>query len=63
MSDVEKVESQIVELMKDGPFYFYDILDRMRDVDYRTILLAWGSLREKGRLDRVVETGEYVIKS
>ncbi|MFQ6110994.1 MAG: hypothetical protein ACE5LX_03065 [Nitrospinota bacterium] len=63
MDDVQKVESQIVELMKGGPFYFFDVLDKLRDADYRTILLAWAALREKGRLDRIVETGEYVIKN
>lgn len=45
------------------PRHFYDVLAQFRTTPHRTVVEAWGLLRQGGRLDREVSTGKYVVKT
>ncbi|MGI9861483.1 hypothetical protein SDD30_08880 [Moorella naiadis] len=55
------VLESILELAKQGPFYFVDILNNLPEADYRDILIAWGEIRERGKLHRDKE-GRYILE-
>jgi len=59
-AEIERTVSKIVDMMKRKPIYFYDILNELRDVEYRSILLAFGRLREEKMLSRD-EDGRYLL--
>lgn len=58
-SEAEVVE-RILKLLGQGPKNFYAILQSLADVEYRTILIAWGSVREKNLLRRD-DHGNYLL--
>ena len=58
-SEAEVVE-RILKLLGQGPKNFYAILQSLADVEYRTILIAWGSVREKNLLRRD-DHGHYLL--
>jgi hypothetical protein len=61
-STSEEVAERIAGLLRERPRNFYAILQSLGDVEYRTILAAWGTLREQEALVRDHE-GNYVLKS
>ncbi len=58
-SETEAVE-RIVKALEEGPKNFYAILKSLADVEYRTILVAWGTVREKNLLRRD-DHGNYLL--
>lgn len=56
----EILAHKILELLREGPLHFEDILFKFKQEPYRVVLQAWGHLREAGSLGREVETGRYV---
>ncbi len=56
----EILAHRILELLREGPLHFEDILFKFKQEPYRVVLQAWGHLREAGSLGREVETGRYV---
>ncbi len=61
MPTAEDVAARIARLLEDKPRTFYEVLRQLGDVEYRTILQAWGALRERKRLGRDAE-GYYLLK-
>ncbi len=61
-STSEEVTERIAGLLREGPRNFYAILQSLSDVEYRTILAAWGTLREQESLARDHE-GNYVLRA
>jgi len=59
-STSEEAAERITELLRERPLNFYAILQSLGDVEYRTILAAWGTLREQEALARDHE-GNYVL--
>ena len=59
-SSEAQVAQRVLDLLKTGPTDFYAILKSLADVEYRTILIAWGSLRERDLLARD-EHGNYLL--
>jgi len=57
----EQVTARIVALLGEKPRTFYEILRELGDAEYRTILEAWGSLREGKRLGRDAD-GNYLLQ-
>jgi hypothetical protein len=62
ISDVAPVTERIVSLLGERPRTFYELLRALDDVEYRTILQAWGALRERRRLGRD-DHGLYLIRA
>ncbi len=58
-SEADAVE-RIVKQLEEGPKTFYAILKSLADVEYRTILIAWGTVREKNLLRRD-DHGNYLL--
>jgi hypothetical protein len=50
--EVGAVAARLEALLRERPRTFYELLRALPDVEYRTILQAWGSLREARRLGR-----------
>ena len=61
MKAISDVAQRIVQLLRPGPLSFYAILKALEDVEYRTILQAWGTLREQDVLARNAE-GHYMLR-
>ena len=61
MSDVRAVAARMVDLLRERPRTFYELLRELGDAEYRVILQAWGSLREARRLGRD-EHGLYLLR-
>ncbi len=59
-SSEAQVVERILRLLGQGPKNFYAILQSLADVEYRTILIAWGSVREKNLLRRD-DHGNYLL--
>lgn len=59
--EVEALADRITTLLTERPRSFYDLLREMEDAEYRTILQAWGRLRESRRLGRD-EEGRYLLR-
>jgi hypothetical protein len=47
----------MVALLREKPVQFMDLVRAFPDVPYRTILLAWGEVREAHRLTREEDGG------
>jgi 3-polyprenyl-4-hydroxybenzoate decarboxylase len=45
------------------PKHFYDVLKRFGEVPHRTVVQAWGLLRQADRLARETKTGKYLLKT
>lgn len=58
----EAVAARMTDLLRARPRTFYELLRELDDVEYRTILRAWGSLRERKTLGRD-DHGRYVIRA
>ena len=58
-TDVDKVEGKIIALAQKRPVFYADILKELHDEDYRTIMLAFGRIRQK-RLFGRDEKGRYI---
>ncbi len=59
-TDVNQIENQIVELARQKPIFYADILKELKDADYRSIMRAFGQIRQKhlfGRDDK----GRYIL--
>lgn len=52
----------MARLLAERPRTFYELLRVLPDVEYRSILVAWGALRERGALGRDGH-GRYVIRA
>ena len=52
ITDAAAVAERMARLLAERPRTFYELLRELPDVDYRTILIAWGSLRERRALGR-----------
>jgi hypothetical protein len=59
--DVTRIEERILGLATKGPIFYYDILRELRGEDYRTIMLAFGQIREKGLFERD-EAGHFILR-
>ncbi len=55
------VAERMVALLKERPRTFYELLRELGDVEYRTVLQAWGALREQRALGRDAE-GRYLMR-
>jgi len=53
---------RMAALLTERPRTFYALLRELDDVEYRTILRAWGALRERRALGRD-EQGRYLIRA
>ena len=56
------VADRMVALLTARPRTFYELLRELEDVEYRTILQAWGALRERRALGRD-DHGRYLIRA
>jgi hypothetical protein len=61
-STSEEAAERIAALLRERPLNFYAILQSLGDVEYRTILAAWGTLHEQDALARDRE-GNYVLRA
>ena len=55
------VADRMAALLAARPLTFYELLRELPDVEYRTILQAWGTLRERRALARDAH-GRYVLR-
>ena len=53
---------RMAALLRERPRTFYELLRELPDVEYRTILQAWGALRERRALGRD-DHGRYLIRA
>lgn len=51
-STEKEVADRILKHVAQGPTNFYSILKSLADVEYRTVLIAWGMVQEKNVLRR-----------
>jgi len=58
-TDVDRIEGKIIALAQQKPIFYADILKELHDEDYRSIMLAFGQIRQK-RLFGRDEKGRYV---
>ena len=58
---IDALGDRIAALLAARPLTFYELLRKMPDVEYRTILQAWGALRERRVLARDVH-GRYLLR-
>jgi hypothetical protein len=58
----EALAARMTELLRARPRTFYELLRELGEVEYRTILQAWGSLRERKLLGRDHD-GRYLIRT
>lgn len=61
-SSEKEVAERILKHLGQGPCNFYSILQTLGDVEYRTVLLAWGIVQEKNVLRRD-DHGNYILPS
>lgn len=59
-ADIARLDSAIVTALLERPLLFMDLVRAHRDVPYRTLLLAWGAVRDRERLARDDE-GRYFL--
>jgi len=52
ITDAATVAERMARLLAERPRTFYELLRELPDVQYRTILIAWGALRERRALAR-----------
>ena len=57
----EALADRMAALLAARPLTFYELLRELPDVEYRTILQAWGTLRERRALARDAH-GRYVLR-
>jgi hypothetical protein len=59
-ADIVRLDGAIVAALLERPLLFMDLVRAHRDVPYRTLLLAWGAVRDRERLARDDE-GRYFL--
>ncbi len=59
-AEVARLADAIVAALRERPLFFMDVVRAHRDLPYRTLLLAWGVVRDRERLARDDE-GRYVL--
>ena len=59
-ADVAQVADAMVAALRTRPLFFMDLVRAHRDVPYRTLLLAWGAVRDREKLARDDE-GRYFL--
>lgn len=59
-ADIARLDGAIVAALLERPLLFMDLVRAHRDVPYRTLLLAWGAVRDRERLARDDE-GRYFL--
>ena len=57
----EAIADRMAALLAARPRTFYELLRELPDVEYRTILRAWGALRERRALARDAH-GRYLLR-
>ena len=57
----EAIADRMAALLAARPRTFYELLRELPDVEYRTILQAWGTLRERRALGRDAH-GRYLLR-
>jgi hypothetical protein len=57
---VARVATTMTAMLREKPVMFMDVVRAFPAVPYRTILLAWGEVRERHRLSRDDE-GHYLL--
>jgi hypothetical protein len=57
---VESVAREIIVTLRARPVFFMDLVREYRETPYRTLLLAWGVVRERYRLSRD-DDGRYFL--
>lgn len=58
--EVTRLTEAISRALRERPAFFMDLVRAYRELPYRTLLLAWGEVRERHRLGRD-EEGRYFI--
>jgi hypothetical protein len=56
----KKVVGRVMKFIRQGPFFFYDITRHFADVEYRDLLVAWGTVRSREKFERD-EDGRYIL--
>jgi hypothetical protein len=56
--EVERLARAIADTLRARPVFFIDLVREHRALPYRTLLLAWGLVRERHALDRT-DDGRY----
>jgi len=59
-SSEKEVVERILKHLEQGPRNFLSILQSLADVEYRTVLIAWGIVQEKNVLRRD-DHGNYIL--
>lgn len=60
--DVDQLTGSIERLLRAGPIFYTDILREFSSASYRSIMLAWGRIRERHTLSRD-EEGHYFLQT
>ncbi len=58
--EAARVAERMARLLRERPRTFYELLRELPGVEYRTILIAWGALRERRALGRD-DHGRYIL--
>ena len=58
--EVQRLTAEIAGTLRAGPVFLMDLVRAHRDAPYRTLLLAWGEVRERYRLSRD-DDGRYFL--
>jgi len=61
-AEVKGVAERMTAMLREKPVQFMDLVRAFPDVPYRTLLLAWGEVREGHKLSRT-EEGHYLLPS
>jgi hypothetical protein len=59
-ADVRRMAESITAMLRARPVFFMDLVRAHREAPYRTLLLAWGEVRERHTLSRDDE-GHYFL--
>lgn len=59
-ADVARLADAIVAALGERPLFFMDLVRAHRHLPYRTLLLAWGAVRDREKLARDDE-GRYFL--
>lgn len=59
-AEVARVAASMTAMLREKPVMFVDLVRAFPDVPYRSLLLAWGHVREQHRLTRDDE-GNYLL--
>jgi len=58
--EVDQMVEQITAALRARPLFFMDLVRAHREAPYRTLLLAWGEVRERHTLSRD-DDGRYFL--